>query len=40
MYLASALSITLYAAQVSFCCPPQQQILPRFCLRAQLLTRP
>jgi hypothetical protein len=39
MYLVSALESTFCTSQVWFRCDPRQQILPRFCLRSQLLTR-
>ncbi len=39
MHLVSALEMTFGASQVWFRRDPRQQILPRFCLRGQLLTR-
>jgi hypothetical protein len=39
MHLVSALESTCCTSQVRLGRDPQQQILPRFCLRGQLLTR-
>jgi hypothetical protein len=39
MHLVSALESTFCASQVWLRCTSRLQILPRFCLRGQLLTR-